>query len=159
LAALAAECVGAPRADLAALRVGVLRTFLAGRDPSPLLGARPRAQGEASGASLAAGAPPIKRPDLAGFAAEVRRRAAAHAQGWSGNRRAFIAHVWRNVRELRPEWGLSEIEFKCMLAEAHRTGAVVLAHADLKDGQNLQDLKDSALVYKNAVYHFIRVDA
>jgi hypothetical protein len=162
IAALAAECVGAPRADLAALRQGVLRTFLAGRDPAPAqpsARARDLSETPAGQARSAASESSQARPDLAGFAAEVRRRAAANAQGWSGNRKAFIAHVWKSLRELCPEWGLSELEFKCMLAEAHRTGAVVLAHCDLKDGQNLQDLKDSALVYKNAVYHFIRVDA
>ena len=55
-------------------------------------------------------------------------------------------------------WGLSEIEFKAMLAEAHRAGHVVLANADLKDNENAKDLQDSALIYKNAVFHFIRVD-
>jgi hypothetical protein len=102
---------------------------------------------------------PGGRPDLAGFVQEVRRHAAGQAQGWPGNRRAYISHVWRNIREQRPDWGVSEIEFKCMLAEAHRAGHVVLANADLKDSKNIKDLQDSAVVFKNAVFHFIRVDA
>lgn len=101
----------------------------------------------------------LGRPDLPGFASEVRRHAASHAQGWSGDRKAYISHVWRNIREKRPDWGLSEIEFKCMLAEAHRAGQLALANADLKDKDNIKDVQDSAVSYRNAVFHFIRVDA
>jgi hypothetical protein len=103
--------------------------------------------------------PTLGRPDLPGFASEVRRHAASHAQGWSGDRKAYISHVWRNIREKRPDWGLSEIEFKCMLAEAHRAGQIALANADLKDKDNIKDVQDSAVSYRNAVFHFIRVDA
>jgi hypothetical protein len=97
--------------------------------------------------------------DLPGFALEVRRCAAGEAQGWSGDRKAYISRVWRSLREQRPDWGLSEIEFKGMLAEAHRLGQLALANADLKDASNIKDVQDSALIYKNAVFHFIRVDA
>jgi hypothetical protein len=105
-------------------------------------------------------APHAGRPrDLPGFAREVRRLAAGEAQGWSGDRKAYISRVWRTLREHRPEWGLSEIEFKCMLAEAHRAGQLALANADLKDESNIRDVQDSAVIYRNAVFHFIRVDA
>ncbi len=89
----------------------------------------------------------------------MRRHAASQARGWSGDRKAYISHVWRNIREKRPDWGLSEIEFKCMLAEAHRAGQLALANADLKDKDNIKDVQDSAVSYRNAVFHFIRVDA
>jgi len=95
---------------------------------------------------------------LASFAREVRQLAEARAQGWPGNRRAYISQVWQLVRERRCEWGLSEIEFKCMLIEAHRAGSLALAHADMKDSSNVAELQDSAVVYKNAVFHFVRVD-
>jgi hypothetical protein len=98
-------------------------------------------------------------PDLPGFALEVRRCAASEAQGWSGDRKAYISRVWRTLRERRPDWALSEIEFKGMLAEAHRCGQLALANADLKDESNIKDVQDSALIYRNAVFHFIRVDA
>lgn len=103
---------------------------------------------------------PVAQPlDLPGFALEVRRCAAGEAQGWSGDRKAYISHVWRSMRETRPEWGLSEIEFKHLLAEAHRSGQLALANADLKDHSNIKDVQESAVVYRNAVFHFIRVDA
>ena len=82
----------------------------------------------------------------------------SQAEGWPGNRKAFIARVWRAIASAHPEWGLSDIEFKSMLAEAHRTGHVVLGSADIKSKQNLSDLQDSAIAYKNTVWHFIRVE-
>jgi hypothetical protein len=164
VAALAAEQVGAARADPASLRLAVLRRYLdreadaapARRAPAKVTALRPRVV-----EAPAAGPAPVEatgRPGLAGFAEEVRRHAAACADGWPGNRKAYISHVWQAVRGRRPEWGLSEIEFKCMLAEAHRAGSLSLAHADLKDNSNIRELQDSAVVYKNAVFHFVRVD-
>ena len=45
-----------------------------------------------------------------------------------------------------------------MLIEAHRAGSLALANADLKDASNIAHVQESAVVYKNAVFHFIRVD-
>jgi hypothetical protein len=116
--------------------------------PAPEIVAPPPAPAEAE--------PPL---DLPGFAREVRRCAASEARGWSGDRKAYISHVWRSVRATRPEWGLSELEFKHLLAEAHRSGQLALANADLKDESNIKDVQESAVVYRNTVFHFIRVDA
>ena len=161
VAALAAEHADTSRSGLAALRLAVLRRYLEGTDKTP--GRRPPARAASSRPRPAApvppaSPPPMGRPDLAGFALEVRRHAGARAQGWSGDRKAYISHVWHTVRDKRPEWGLSEIEFKCMLTEAHRAGSLALANADLKDNTSIKDLQDSAVVYKNAVFHFIRVE-
>jgi hypothetical protein len=160
IAALAAEHVGMAEADGPSLRLALLRGYL-GTDKPP---ARPRPPARTPPprprvvASLPAPAEP-RRPDLTGFAHEVRQQAEAQAQGWPGNRKAYISHVWQRLRERRCEWGLSEIEFKCMLIEAHRAGSLALAHADMKDKSNIAELRDSAVVYKNAVFHFVRVDA
>jgi hypothetical protein len=166
IAALAAEHVGATHGDLPALRLALLRRYLDGpveAAPTPTPLRRERAQPPSPRPRLveppATPAPPqAGRPDLPRFAAEVRRSAGSRAHGWPGNRRAFISHVWQAIRTERPEWALSEIEFKCMLTEAHRAGSLSLANADLKDDGCIQDLQDSAVVYKNAVFHFIRVD-
>jgi hypothetical protein len=186
IAALAAEHVGSATADEANLRIAVLRKFFGAappktaparrKSPKRALGKGPSARSDAvlplplpivapppamaGPVTAPASMPPAAgRPDLHGFASEVRRHAASHAQGWSGDRKAYISHVWRNIREKRPDWGLSEIEFKCMLAEAHRVGQLALANADLKDKNNMKDVQDSAVSYRNAVFHFIRVDA
>ena len=183
IAALAAEHVGTAAADIGGLRAAVLRKFFGAAPPKAVPDKRKpakRALGKRPPARLEpARHPPLRpsslhpsrrrrraclpstqgRPDLPGFASEVRRHAASQAQGWSGDRKAYISHVWRNIRDKRPEWGLSEIEFKCMLAEAHRAGQLALANADLKDKDNIKDVQDSAVSFRNAVFHFIRVDA
>ena len=162
IAALAAEHVGAPQPSLAALRVAIVRRYLdVGEQPVTAI-RRPKTPTPRPRLVEPAPLPrpplPNGRPDLAGFAEEVRRHADHKAQGWPGNRKAYICHVWQALRETRPEWQLSEIEFKCMLAEAHRAGSLTLANADLKDNSSIKELQDSAVVYKNAVFHFIRVD-
>jgi hypothetical protein len=106
-------------------------------------------------------APPRLRapspPDMAEFCRAVIDAARPVSEGWPGNRKAFISLVWKAIRNARPDWGLSEIAFKGMLAEAHRSGRIELATADLKDGRDLQSLEDSKILYKNTVWHFVRV--
>lgn len=98
-----------------------------------------------------------ERPDLARFAHCVHEAARRHAEGWPGNQKAFISHVWQAIRNSHTSWGISEIEFKCMLAEAHRAGHVVLANADLKNKNNIAEIEASAITYKNTVWHLIRI--
>lgn len=98
------------------------------------------------------------RPGLGGFVKAVQDAARQHAEGWPGNRKAFVARVWQAIAGTYPAWGLSAVEFKAMLAEAHRTGHLVLATADLKDKRQLKELQESAITYKNTVWHLVRVD-
>lgn len=191
VSALAAEAIGAQRADHPSLQLALLRRFIgrtdaAGHEPrrkrsksrkgsivvpahsqpaavSPALPTEPgpvveRPSQPVSRPQVAEPVPVFVRPDPAGFAHAVHRAADAAAEGWAGNRRAFICKVWELVRTKHPEWALSEIEFKCMLAEAHRTGLVVLANADLKDKSALKELQASAVVYKNTVWHYVRTE-
>ena len=182
VAALAAEAVGWRRSDLKSLQIAVLRRFigiadesdgkrrahrkLAARVPAP---ARNRQQaagetlapvapiaGKPVAEQLAEQPPATPRPSPAAFAAAVHAAASETAEGWSGNRKAFISKVWAVIRGRHAGWALTEIEFKCMLTEAHRTGLVALANADLKDKRALKELNDSAVVYKNAVWHYVR---
>ncbi len=176
IAELAAEHAGARDATLDGLRTGILRKLgarclEAGADtfatpdaarpamPVAVAAEAPELPPPANDAAPAKGPAPLaERPDLPGFAAAVRKAAAARAEGWPGSRKAFISHVWEEVRAAAPAWQLSEVEFKFMLAEAHRAGALVLAHADLKDKTRLKDVESSAVPYKNTVWHFVRVE-
>ena len=99
-----------------------------------------------------------QRPDPQGFAHAVKAAAAATAEGWPGNRRAFVSLVWAKILERHPEWGVTEIEFKAMLVETHRLGLVVLVNADLKDKAKLPTVEASAVSYKNTVWHYVRVE-
>ena len=102
--------------------------------------------------------PTVQVPGLAQFSAGVIDAARTRAEGWPGARKAFISQVWEAIRTSHPEWGLSEIEFKDMLAGAHRAGQLVLAGADLKNKQNIKEFEDSAILYKNTVWHYVRVE-
>lgn len=172
VAALAAEQVGAFQTDADALRLALLRNFVAqslSTAAQPVAAAEPRPAAENRGRAVRAPAAVVavaqarpaaaNRPDLDGFADVVRSAASARAEGWPGNRKAFISHVWQSIQQQYPDWGLTDIEFKAMLAEAHRTGHVVLANADLKDKKSLKDLQESAVAYKNTVWHFVRVES
>jgi len=174
VAELAAEYAGAKDATLEALRLGLLKSLgaraLEGaeagtpeseRPSMPVLVTAPAPALSPAANDAAPAAPkavPSSRPDLSEFARAVRKAAASRAEGWQGSRKAFISHVWDSVRSDQPAWQISEIEFKCMLAEAHRAGAVVLANADLKDKKSIKELESSAVPYKNTVWHFVRVE-
>lgn len=147
IGALAAEAIGAAQSDINTLRLVLVRQLV-----SEALGASP--------AALPTPAPPAatERPDLETFAHAVLGAADGCAQGWPGNRKAFISSVWDAVREAQSQWALTEIEFKSMLVEAHRSGLVVLANADLKPKADLADFQRSAITYKNTVWHFIRLE-
>lgn len=155
VAALAAERAGAPRAEIEVLRLGLLRGLVA---PAPARTPLARASEPAAHPPRAAAVTAAQRPGLAQFSAGVLNAARGHAEGWPGNRKAFISQVWEAIRTSHPEWGLSEIEFKDMLAGAHRAGQLVLASADLKNKQNIKEFEDSAIPYKNTVWHFVRVE-
>lgn len=175
VAALAADAVGAAQSTDAALRAAVLRRWLSAPKETPAVRTAPvnasSVQAAASGASTSpaqdrvvpiASAPsraaPAQRPDLDRFALEVKAAARLRAQGWAGARKAFISHVFQSLNERHPEWRLSDIEFKGMLAEAHRAGRIVLANADLRDKSVARELQESALPYKNTVWHQVRID-
>jgi hypothetical protein len=154
IAELAAERIGAVRADASALRAALLRAYLAGRDLEAS-----GAGASSSSARIAPASKPVRvAPQLDDFTREVLSAARGCAEGWMGNRRAFISRIWHAIRDRRPEWGLSEVEFKCLLVEAHRLGRLALANADLKDSKTIRDVQASAVSYKNAVWHFVRVE-
>ncbi|MGE0769650.1 MAG: hypothetical protein AB7L90_24685 [Hyphomicrobiaceae bacterium] len=182
IAALAGEAVGASRTDLTSLQLAVLRRYL-GRSDEPMsrkrLSKDLRHRSSPKQLSLSLGMPravdgpstdcaapqpatltpelePGSRPEPAAFASAVLAATAETAEGWAGNRKAFISKVWALIQNRYAAWALTEIEFKCMLTEAHRTGLVVLANADLKDKRALKELQDSAVVYKNTVWHYVR---
>jgi hypothetical protein len=151
IAALSAEQVGAARPEIEVLRLGLLRRLASPAE-------RPRPAAPAPKRSAPVSAKGAQRPGLAQFSAGVLSAARSHAEGWPGSRKAFISQVWEAIRTSHPEWGLSEIEFKDMLAGAHRAGQLVLASADLKNKRDIKEFEDSAILYKNTVWHFVRVE-
>ena len=169
VAQLSAEAAGSIKPDPDALRHALLARFAgvsAGKRSAPASAPAARIEREAPRAATgatAARAPTARplaasRPGLDGFVAAVQAIAREHAEGWPGNRKALVSRVWTGIAHKHPGWGLSAIEFKAMLAEAHRTGHLVLATADLKDKRLLRELQDSAIAFKNTVFHLIRIE-
>ncbi|MFN3623913.1 MAG: hypothetical protein ACK4TP_07595 [Hyphomicrobium sp.] len=165
IAALCADYAGAQRFEADALRVAVLRKLASGDTQSGLPPAAKVALRKASESvprEAVALTPQAEetpqRPGLAQFSAGVLNAARTSAEGWPGARKAFISRVWDAIRTSHPEWGLSELEFKDMLAGAHRAGQLVLAGADLKNKQNIKEFEESAILYKNTVWHYVRVE-
>ncbi len=187
IAALAMEHAGARKADFDSLQTALLRRYVTRgpvetlevpKEPRPqrVRRATPTAAARANalasetakrnpsstGATLQtlSNANPLAaaRPTFSGFVATVRTLAGGVAEGWPGNRKAFVSKVWTAAQALHPEWRLSDVEFKAMLAEAHRAGQLVLANADLKDQRSIGDIQASAIAYKNTIFHYVRVD-
>ncbi len=168
VAGLAAEAVGVTSSTLPALRLALLRRFVAGDLEWPV--AVPKAQEAPAKPPTPtpavvqqlrpAPAPaPVGRPGPEAFARAVSDVARPLATGgWSGSRKVYISQVWAAIAERYAGWGLSEIEFKAMLTEAHRTGLLVLGTSDLRDKRDLDEIQASATVFKNTVWHFVRVE-
>ena len=169
LLALAAEVAGAREATSEAIELALLRSLTQSRPATVALPVARSARERAApppkpandlaplSATQTLPARTIEPPDMTEFVGSVLDAARPIAEGWPGNRKAFISLVWKAIRHARPDWGLSEIAFKGMLAEAHRSGRLELATADLKGGRDLKSLEDSRILYKNTVWHFVRV--
>ncbi len=172
---LACEITGAREGSVAALELALLRALMVPRDDIAR-GRAPRPQRKEPAKRSPRTPTPkpandrlpldetqpaaprvVSPPDMPEFCQAVLDAARPVSEGWPGNRKAFISLVWKAIRNERPDWGLSEIAFKGMLAEAHRSGQLELATADLKDGRDLKSLEDSKILYKNTVWHFVRV--
>ncbi|MBN9289893.1 MAG: hypothetical protein J0H36_01955 [Hyphomicrobium denitrificans] len=174
---LACEIAGSREQSLEGLELAVLRGLMSPKDdadapsaqsarpqraeasPRPIRPPTPKPANDRAPISEIAPLAPRSPspPDMPEFCRAVIDAARPVSEGWPGNRKAFISLVWKAIRNTRPDWGLSEIAFKGMLAEAHRSGQVELATADLKDGRDLKSLEDSKILYKNTVWHFVRV--
>jgi hypothetical protein len=166
---LAAEIAAATSDNLDSLRLAMLRRLThpaqalsreEGRSGAEPAKARQPAPEPANDRAPMARTPaPVKAaPGMEEFISSVLDAARPVSEGWPGNRKAFISRVWQAIRNARPEWELSEIAFKSMLAEAHRSGQLVLAAADLKDKSSQREIEESRILYKNTVWHYVRVE-
>lgn len=144
MACLAAELVGAINESSSELRQMLFRRLITPREST----------------LTTAMIEPLREqpPELPEFTQEILTIAAKSAVGWPGNKRAFISHVWRDLQKKFPFWQLTESDYKNMILSAHRAGLLRLAIADLRDKNNVQDVSDSRISYKNSEWHFIRID-
>jgi hypothetical protein len=129
----AARTVDAPRVELAALRDGLVRQWLAGRE---------------RGAHVEAEAP-------RSLIADVRAVADAAREGVFGDRKVFISAVWDALRAM-PAWASLELdELKGRLLAAHRSRELVLARADLVAAMDPARVATSETRTDGATFHFV----
>lgn len=159
IAALAAEVMETPQTDVASLRLAVFRRYVSS-NAAGLDGTAPDATTMPdAGARQASTRRPPERPDMAQFTSSVLSAAEACANSCNGRsrRKVLICDVWDTIRERHPNWQLNEVEFKGMLTEAHRTGHLSLANADLKTKDQASAFQRSAVNFRNTVWHFVRL--
>ncbi|MEO0617887.1 MAG: hypothetical protein AAFZ01_01255 [Pseudomonadota bacterium] len=171
MTALAAQHLEIANADLKGMRQALIRRhFSGGKGPLSRIATQavdaPTAchkvqstddQATLDPAANTTASPAATAPSRSALLRAVRRAAKKNATGWSGNRKAYISHVWRAVCDSHPEWGLDAATFKDWLTNAHRDGALALVNADLRDKNNMRDVQASAISHRNTQWHCIQV--
>jgi hypothetical protein len=167
--------VSARRADLRALRDGVVAAWLGGRtwtepsravEPDPVLAGPHSASDPANGkggaggnggdpanGSQPAGAQGGSQPgSLEEFARRVREAAGSARSGVFGDRKVFISALWR---DLSGSGAGTLDQFKQQLVEANRRGLLRLYRADLVEEMDPAEVAASATRYLDATFHFV----
>jgi hypothetical protein len=167
LVLLAGRSVAAPRADVKALRDGVVQAWLGGhswteatQQLSPVLDpgkapARDGARDGGNGPARESSPPPVN--DLEAFAGRVREAARQADRGVFGDRKVFISSVWRGL--YAGDDSVSLEEFKRHLIEANRLGLLRLYRADLVEEMDPAEVAASATQYRDATFHFVEREA
>ena len=175
LVQLALRSVSARRADLRALRDGVVSAWLGGRswtapsravEPDPVLtgphsGSEPaNGKGGGNGGDPSNGSQPGSSQGgstsggLEDFARQVRDAAGRARSGVFGDRKVFISALWRDLSG--PGDGAGSLEqFKQRLVEANRRGLLRLYRADLVEEMDPAEVAASATRYLDATFHFV----
>lgn len=132
---LAAKQIGAPRADLKALSLALIQSWLAGREP----GAQPAAP----------------EPALIDAVRHIARDARDARDGVFGDRKVFISRVWDALRAT-PAWAqLALDEFKARLVSAHHHRELELARADFVAAMDPALIAASETATDGTTFHFI----
>ena len=77
---------------------------------------------------------------------------AIRGRGRFGDRKVFVAALWRRVRR---KLGMSLDEFKQWLFAQHRAGALQLARADLVSAMDPNLVASSEIRVPGAEFHFV----
>ena len=189
IAALAAEYLDTAATDIGGLRAAVLRRYFGAASPKAApakrkaskralgKGVQPKAEPVAAPAAAAVEPAPaapapvsisVAAPALsaAGPARPARfrfRSAPACGEPGAGMERGpqglHQPRVAEYPRASVPTGASRRSSSSACSPRRIAPGQLALANADLKDKDNIKDVQDSAVSYRNAVFHFIRVDA
>jgi hypothetical protein len=97
--------------------------------------------------------------DLPAFANTIKAAARdCPREGWFGDNKVFINHVWRRLWD---DPGFPRLDlpgFKQRLIEANADNLLTLSRADLVQVMNPTDVSESETHHLNAVFHFVLVE-
>jgi hypothetical protein len=138
--------VGARRSGTQELRKAILRQWVCGGD-----------NGQKAAVPNETGTEP-KHFDLGDFAATIKAIARECPDGWFGDSKVFINHVWRyyGIQEGLPRMELPE--FKAWLVRANQARLLDLSRADLPDQLPMADVAESETIQENALFHFVQAE-
>jgi hypothetical protein len=101
---------------------------------------------------------PAARPNLPAFAEQVLNAARrCPAERRFGDNKVFISHIWHELHGQHAADGVDLEAFKRRLIDANRDGLLQLSRADLVEAMDPNDVGESATVFDNAVFHFVRI--
>ena len=97
--------------------------------------------------------------DLPTFANTVKAAARdCPSEGWFGDNKVFINHVWRRLRDDPGFPPMDLAGFKQRLVQANADNLLTLSRADLVQVMNPADVSESETHHLNAVFHFVLVE-
>ncbi len=133
----ATQLADAPKGDAESVRNALARRWLLEGDAQPR-GSSPPQQA------------------LGHFVRRVQQAADSPQARHFGPEKVFIGSVWQALASEPDMARLGEEGFKRLLVEAHRSGSLVLARADLVAAMDPRDVRSSETKHHNATYHFIQ---
>ena len=146
-AAPRASCAGSrpKRAPHAGHRNPSSRAKMAARVARPAQASRPVAL------------PCRSAPDLAQFSARRVKRGRTRAEGWPGSRKAFISQVWEAIRTASGVGSLRD-RVQVHAGRGAPRGPACPRQRRSQGQAEHQGSRGSAVLYKNTVWHFVRVE-
>ena len=147
---LLARRLGVGQASLGALRQAALRAW-AGQHPPAESGPPPSSGQPARPAGRLPADPSL-------FAQAVLAAADRSPTGRFGEKKVFVAHVWRELLAAGQAAPEEENSFKERLLRANTAGRLRLSRADLAGAHDAEDVRASEIVYLGEKFHFVRLD-
>lgn len=92
------------------------------------------------------------------FAQAVTAAALRSPTGRFGEKKVFIAHVWRELLAAGQAAPEERDAFKRRLIQANTAGQLRLSRADLAGAHRSEDVRDSEIEYLGEKFHFLRLD-
>jgi len=98
-----------------------------------------------------------KVPDIEAFAQQVRHVAETSETGRFGERKVFINHIWKRMKNSAVYQKIDLPRFKGLLTDANKQGLLTLSRADIVAAMDANDVAESETQHLNATFHFVHI--